>query len=128
MYTPAPGYKWNAVLVILRAGDEILLLKRKKQPNQDLFVPPGGKVEPYERPRDAAARECEEETGFRPPVLHFLGVISESSPTQYNWSTFVYWADSERFAPPPLDEGELAWIRIAEASPIPAPVTAQPLT
>ena len=126
-YTPAPGYKWNAVLIILRHGNEMLLLRRKKQPNEGLYVPPGGKIEPYERPRDTAARECEEETGHRPETLHFLGVISETSPTQYNWTTFVYWADSERFDPPELDEGDLAWISFDEAFELPAPVTAKPL-
>jgi 8-oxo-dGTP diphosphatase len=33
------------------------------------FVPPGGKVEPGECPRDGAARELAEETGLRPRLL-----------------------------------------------------------
>ena len=123
-YTPAPGYKWNAVLVILRHQDQILLLQRKKEPNYGLYVPPGGKIEPHERPRDAAARECEEETGVRPNELHFLGIMSETSPTEYNWTTFVYWAESEFFEPPTLDEGELGWVPLAKAGELPGPVTA----
>lgn len=127
VYTPAPGYKWNAVLIILRCGDELLLLRRKKQPNEGLYVPPGGKIEPYERPREAAVRECQEETGFAPTELHFLAVISETSPTNYNWTTFVYWAEVAKFPPPELDEGDLDWHPFSEALHLPAPITAKPL-
>jgi A/G-specific adenine glycosylase len=39
---------------------------------------PGGKIERYERPEDAARRELREETGFRARALRARGVVQHS--------------------------------------------------
>lgn len=126
-YVPAEGYKWNAVLIILKTGNRVLVLERAKHPNKGLFVPPGGKIEPFEDPTRAARRECEEETGQRLQALNFLGVINETSPTNYNWNTFVYWAEVQQFDPPLLDEGKLSWVNLDDVLELPAPATAAPM-
>jgi 8-oxo-dGTP diphosphatase len=43
------------------------------------MVPPGGKVEPGERPRDGAARELAEETGLRPRLLERPAAVAVRS-------------------------------------------------
>ncbi|MBK8349386.1 MAG: NUDIX domain-containing protein [Saprospiraceae bacterium] len=45
-----------AVFCIIKSGDQYLLLKRAKVPNQGKFVPVGGKIDPYESPLQAVIR------------------------------------------------------------------------
>ena len=66
------GLKRTAVMVVLRCGTQFLLLKRAKEPNRGLYVPVGGKVEPYEDPYQTGLREVEEETGIHNIKLHEL--------------------------------------------------------
>ena len=120
-----PGIKRTAAMVVLRHGKEFLLLKRNKEPNAGRFVPIGGKLEPYERPIDAAIRETYEEAGLRldKEQLYYAGVLAESSPTNYNWLCFIYVADIGRIPPPPCDEGALEWIHFGRIPDIPTPPT-----
>ncbi|RRI05880.1 NUDIX domain-containing protein [Mesorhizobium tamadayense] len=53
-----------AVSVALVRGQTVLLVKRARPPSQGLYAYPGGKVEPGETLKGAAARELEEETGL----------------------------------------------------------------
>lgn len=120
-----PGIKRTAAMVVLRHGEEFLLLKRNKEPNAGRYVPIGGKLEPYERPIDAAIRETYEEAGLRvgKAQLQYAGVLAESSPTNYNWLCFIYVVDISRIPPPPCDEGSLEWIPFHDIPGIPTPPT-----
>lgn len=118
-----PGLKRAAAMVILRCERQYLLLKRAKAPNMGMYVPVGGKLEPFEDPYSAALRETFEETGIALPGLRYAGSLVETSPTSYNWWCNVYLADIAWQAPPPCDEGELAWIGHEELLSIPTPPT-----
>jgi len=52
-------------MVLLSAGSQILLIKRRKWPFQDMWALPGGKLNPGESLEEAAARELCEETGVQ---------------------------------------------------------------
>ena len=119
------GLKRIATMVVLRHNDEFLLLKRKNMPNAGMYVPVGGKVEPYERPIDTAVRETAEETGIRlrREQLIYGGVLTETSPGKYNWLCFIFIADIERLPPPPCDEGSLHWIPRSGLLDVPTPPT-----
>lgn len=110
-------------MVILRADDHYLLLRRAKAPNIGKYVPVGGKLEAYERPVEAAVRETREETGIAiaEPVL--CGVLSETSPVDYNWLCYIYLADIPWQPAPDCNEGLLEWIPASRLHEIPTPPT-----
>lgn len=110
-------------MVVLRNQEAFLLLKRAKQPNQNKYVPVGGKLEPFENPRSAAIRETFEETGIRVDNLKYCGFLVESSPTAYNWQCNIYLSDIKKLPPPPCDEGILEWIDFKQIPDLPAPPT-----
>ncbi len=100
------------VLVYALQGQQILLLRRNKEPNLGLWIAPGGKIEIDESPHDAARRELLEETGLTAGALAWRGFCTEVSPRpDWQWLLFIYvtrevagelHGDSR--------EGDLAWV------------------
>ncbi len=122
--SPTIGLKKVGVLTILRDGSALLLLRRTKADElQGLYTPIGGHVDPFEAPRDAAVREVREEAGLVIPDACFRGVLVETSPTAYNWITFIYSAEVPRYDPPPCREGVLEWVESAQLPGLPTPAT-----
>lgn len=121
----SPGIKRTAAMVVLRHEESFLLLRRKNKPYAGHYLPVGGKLGPHERPIDAARRETLEETGIRieKGQLRFGGVLVESSPTDYNWQSFIYLAEIAWMPPPPCPEGELEWIAFQDIPSVPTPPT-----
>lgn len=66
-----------AAIVPLDLDGEVLLVRQYRHATggEWLLEVPAGKLEPGESPEQCAARECEEETGFRPGQLVPLGWI-----------------------------------------------------
>ncbi|MBV6654476.1 MAG: NUDIX domain-containing protein [Mameliella sp.] len=119
------GLKSVATMIVLKHEDEFLLLKRNKMPNAGMYVPVGGKVDPYERPIDTAIRETMEEAQIELTAdrLRYGGVLTETAPTNYNWLCFIFIADIERVPPPPCNEGTLEWIPRSGLLDVPTPPT-----
>ncbi|PRB82359.1 NUDIX hydrolase [Chryseobacterium culicis] len=117
------GMKKVATLCILRNKDKFLLLKRLKEPNKDMYVPVGGKIDPFENPDDAVVREVMEETGIHITSKQFCGILTETSPVKYNWISYVYVSDIEFVDAPYCNEGELEWIEAENLADIPTPLT-----
>lgn len=119
------GLKRIATMVVLYHKEEFLLLKRNKMPNAGMYVPVGGKVEPYERPIDTAVRETAEETGVQlaREQLTYGGVLTETSPVKYNWLCFIFMAAIDHIPPPACDEGTLQWIPRHGLLDVPTPPT-----
>ncbi|MBC7885642.1 MAG: NUDIX domain-containing protein [Saprospiraceae bacterium] len=118
-----PGIKRVAVFCIIRSGDKFLLLKRAKEPNKGKFVPVGGKIDPFETPYEAVIRETYEETGIRLTSAKFCGILSDTSPVNYNWVSFIYTAEIDFIPAPICDEGELYWISESELRTLDTPST-----
>lgn len=117
------GLKRIATLCILKNNNKFLLLKRLKEPNKDNFTPVGGKLEFFETPLKAAIRETFEETGIKVDTMKYCGILTETSPTKYNWVNFVYIADIDFIHPPICNEGTLKWISFDELLNVPTPKT-----
>lgn len=65
-----------AVGVVIRRGDEFLFIHQYRFiVDEHVWAIPSGGVEKGETPAEAASREMEEETGYRPtqPLRHLLG-------------------------------------------------------
>lgn len=110
--------------------DEVLLMRRARQPNEGLWSPFGGKLRTDigESPYACACREAHEEIGLRigPEDLHLAGIISEHGYLGAgHWLMFLFeirprLAD----APPPAHpEGEFAFFSRAALEGIPLPDT-----
>ena len=83
----------------------------------------GGKIDPHEDPYQAALRETREETGIHLPSMQYGGVLIETSPTNYNWISFVFVAEIDFITPPDCNEGTLEWIGFDQVLNLPTPKT-----
>ncbi|MGC9356311.1 MAG: NUDIX hydrolase [Anaerolineae bacterium] len=103
-----------SVLVYAGRGNEVLIMRRNKEPNLDLWVAPGGKVEADESPRDTARREMLEETGLVVEDLTFRGFCTEVSPLP-DWQWFLFIFTTTTFTGElcsDLREGRLSWVPV----------------
>ncbi len=65
-----------AAAVVVEYDGKILLTRRVNDPQRGLWTVPGGFVDAGEDPKEAASRECEEETGLKVEVTELLDVIA----------------------------------------------------
>jgi ADP-ribose pyrophosphatase YjhB (NUDIX family) len=65
-----------AAAVLVEREGRVLLARRVNEPQQGRWSLPAGFVEADEDPKDAAVRECFEETGFKVRVTDLLDVIA----------------------------------------------------
>jgi 8-oxo-dGTP diphosphatase len=114
-----------ATLVYAMRGDEVLLHRRVKDPNKDLWVAPGGKLEGDESPTECAVREMEEETGLKIQDPALRGIMTEVSPRpDYQWITFLFAATRwSGILAPPAGIGECRWVRTTDVFALPIPPT-----
>jgi len=117
------GLKKVAVLCILRSNAGFLLIHRSQEPNVGKYVPIGGKVGSFETPRAAAIREVKEETGVSVEDVRLKGILTETSPTDFNWINYIYTADIAEVAPVKYREGTLEWVDRERLNGIPTPKT-----
>ena len=109
-------------LCFIRDGDSVLLLRRRHPPNQGLYNPPGGKIEPLEDPLDACLREVHEETGLRLGGASLRAVVTVlTRATGAQWLLFVFAAERPSGSADPIatDEGDLRWVPLAEIPALP---------
>ncbi len=108
-------YKIAVLCYLFDEQGNVLLLHRKKQPNQDLYSPIGGKLEMAdgESPTACAIREVFEETGLviTPGDLHLTGIISETGyENQSHWLMYLYeLIHPANVTAGEMDEGVLEW-------------------
>ena len=103
--------------------NQVLLMKRNKEPNLGLWVAPGGKIEKDEAPYECAARELLEETGLQARELHLRGIVSIVMPRlEQPCMQFLYTViDFSGQLVPDEREGELRWWSEEAARRLPMP-------
>lgn len=121
------GDKKNAVICILSCNHQFVFIERNKLPNRGRWVPIGGKIEPFESPTQAAIREIYEEAGVNIKEVNMVGVLCETSPIDYNWTSFVFLVEVPYFDLPECDEGTLKWISLENISNFETPPTTLPI-
>lgn len=121
---PRPAMSGDTV-VVRRHGRarEVLLIRRGREPFAGAWALPGGFLEPFERPEDAARRELAEETGLRlhaPFVL--VGVYGEAGRDPRGWTVSASYAVLLEHDTPSVaggdDAEEARWFPVDELPPL----------
>lgn len=103
--------------VIVQRSNQILLVKRKKDPFKDKLALPGGFVNENETVEDAALREIKEETSLSIELKEILGVYSDPKrdPRGHIMSVVFVGQDTNNNEPQAIagdDAKEIQWIDI----------------
>jgi 8-oxo-dGTP diphosphatase len=104
-------------------GNQVLMMRRNKEPNLGLWVAPGGKIETDESPYECAVRELREETGLTAHELQLRGIVSIVMPElEQHCMQFLY-AVTDFSGQLVTDEreGELRWWTEEAALQLPVP-------
>ena len=112
-----------ATLCYLYSDEKILLLHRVKKNNdmhEGKYIGLGGKVEPYESPRECMFREIKEESGIVPldltlrSIIYFNEVGNQNVHPALNYLVFVYRATEYQGNIQTSNEGDLVWKSLEE--------------
>ena len=117
-----PDRPYVGVGVIVFRDQEVLLIKRNKEPNKGQWSIPGGKQIIGESSADAAKRELREETGVKVDQLLLVDVVDTIIPDvegkiKYHYTLVEYmghWLSGE--TRPGDDAQEVRWVHMNELS------------
>lgn len=96
-------------LCFLTRGDRVLMLHRRRPPNQGRWNGVGGRIEPGERPLAACLREVQEETGYHLPTARFAGLLTWAGFETGSGGVYLFTAPAPDGAPVSGAEGDLRW-------------------
>ncbi|GAA4486718.1 NUDIX hydrolase [Actinoallomurus oryzae] len=106
-----------AAVVVLDERDRVLLMWRHRHVTDTWgWEIPAGRIEEGETPEEAAVREAEEETGWRPGPPRLL-VVSQPSSGSVDSRHHIFRADGAEHIGPPTDITEaerIAWVPLSE--------------
>jgi 8-oxo-dGTP diphosphatase len=101
--------------VILVRDGRVLLGRRAVEPSKGLWDIPGGFLNPWELPDEAAARELLEETSLTAGNLELLSIVQDTYGDQHYVLNFFYLCETDDAEPQPDDDvDELRWFAPAD--------------
>jgi 8-oxo-dGTP pyrophosphatase MutT (NUDIX family) len=111
---------WINVIPLTKDNEVVLVEQYRHGAEAVSLEIPGGMVDPGEEPRETAARELFEETGYEAAEVVFLGRTRPNPAIQDNWiHTFL--ARGAEYRREPLNEGtERTRVRLEPLGRIPA--------
>ena len=115
LLTVSLPHRISTLLYCFNEADEVLLMRRRQEPNLGLWSPCGGKLNTAagESPYACACREAREETGVEicHSDLHLTGIVSEQGyESQGHWLMFLFEVRRRlREVPLPHSEGTFAF-------------------
>lgn len=104
----------TAVLCFVRDGDRLLLIEKKRGLGAGKVNGPGGRIEPGEIARDAAARETREEVMVDTDDLSQRAELSFVFSDGYSLKCFVFFAKLRAGEPTETDEARPFWCAVDE--------------
>jgi len=113
-----PRHPLVGVGAILLKGDNVLLVKRGREPSKGLWSIPGGLVELGEDVRDAIVREVKEETGLHIVPGELFDVVDavhrdEQGRVRFHYVIVDFLAETEERQPVPgSDVDDARWTPI----------------
>jgi 8-oxo-dGTP diphosphatase len=122
-------YQISTLLYCFNQQNEVLLMRRAKEPNLGLWSPCGGKLqtEVGESPYACACREAKEELGLTISAddLHLAGIVSEHGYMgQSHWLMFLFEVKKKlNKLPPPHREGTFALFKPEQLPELKLPET-----
>ncbi|HAB17154.1 MAG TPA: NUDIX domain-containing protein [Verrucomicrobiota bacterium] len=122
-------HRISTLLYCFNPADEVLLLRRVKDPNRGLWSPPGGKLKTDlgESPYACAQREAGEELGLALVAsdLRLTGIVSEHGyQSAAHWLMFLFEVRPHlNRVPPPHREGDFAFFGRDQLATVPLPRT-----
>ena len=91
---------------------KVLLGRRAIEPARGQWDIPGGFLEPWEHPEDAAVREVAEETGLRIQITQLLSVVVDTYRDEHYTLNLYYLAEVVGGVEQAADDlAELRWFR-----------------
>lgn len=101
--------KERAVLCFIHVDNKLMLILKKTGLGKGKFNAPGGRIEPFETPEQAAIRETQEEVGLTPYNLSYMGELHFIFVDGYSLHGTVFFASDYSGTPIETIEAKPFW-------------------
>ncbi len=104
----------DAVLCFIENEEKLLLIHKKTGLGKGKINAPGGRMEPGEKMKEAAVRECQEEIGMTPADLRQVAELQFIFTDGYSLRGFVFFAKSFTGTPVETREAKPFWCAVSD--------------